>query len=295
MWIDVVFSGGGVKAFAFAGAIEVLEKAGYRFKRLGGTSAGAIVAALLAAGYTSDEIKKHMEALEPALLLDRKADGFRFPFFKWLKLYWRMGLFSGNAFEKWMKQLLLAKGVDTFADLPSGALSIIVSDISRGEMVVLPDNLDQYGIDPNTFSVARAVRMSCSLPFFFEPIALYNQKGEKCLMIDGGILSNFPLWLFDSGDALPERPFLGLQLSNKSEVMMSRKIKNAIELFRGLFTTMREAHDAKYISKYKTSNIIFIPVNHVETADFGLSKEERERLAKIGKEKAERFLKKWTY
>ncbi|KFL16373.1 hypothetical protein GT94_04495 [Geobacillus stearothermophilus] len=56
MNIDLVFSGGGVKGFALLGAYEAIEEKGLRWKRLAGTSAGALLAALLAAGYTAREI-----------------------------------------------------------------------------------------------------------------------------------------------------------------------------------------------------------------------------------------------
>ncbi|MGG3920846.1 patatin-like phospholipase family protein, partial [Geobacillus thermodenitrificans] len=53
MDIDIVFSGGGVKGFALIGAYEAIEEKGLRWKRLAGTSAGAMLAALLAAGYSA--------------------------------------------------------------------------------------------------------------------------------------------------------------------------------------------------------------------------------------------------
>ena len=60
---DAVFEGGGVKGIGLVGAVSEIEKAGYVFENLAGTSAGAIVAALLAVGYKADEIKKEMERL----------------------------------------------------------------------------------------------------------------------------------------------------------------------------------------------------------------------------------------
>jgi len=51
MNIDAVFSGGGVKAFAFIGALEAMEEKGLVIKRAAGTSAGAILASLVLAGY----------------------------------------------------------------------------------------------------------------------------------------------------------------------------------------------------------------------------------------------------
>lgn len=63
MYIDGVFSGGGMKGVALVGAYEALEKRGFRFKRLAGTSAGSIIASFIAAGYTSAEIRQMMEEL----------------------------------------------------------------------------------------------------------------------------------------------------------------------------------------------------------------------------------------
>jgi len=60
---DAAFEGGGVKGIGLVGAVFEIEKAGYDFENLAGTSAGAIVAALLAVGYKADEIKKEMERL----------------------------------------------------------------------------------------------------------------------------------------------------------------------------------------------------------------------------------------
>ncbi|HEY8343112.1 MAG TPA: patatin-like phospholipase family protein, partial [Calditerricola sp.] len=63
-------------------------------------------------------------------------------------------------------------------------------------MVVLPDDLPEYGIDPQRFPIARAVRMSGSLPFYFDPVVLTVGR-RRTLFVDGGLLSNFPVWLFD--------------------------------------------------------------------------------------------------
>ena len=295
MWIDGVFSGGGVKAFAFVGAYEVVEQAGFKFRRVAGTSAGSIIAGFIAAGYNSKEVFQLMEQMQPAIFLDQSKSIYHFPFIKWLTLYWRMGLYKGNKFEHWLREVLKAKGVETFDDLPPDSLKIIASDLSRGKMVVIPDDLVHYGIHPGNFSVARAIRISCSLPFFFEPVTLYNKNNERCLLVDGGVLSNFPVWLFDDENDLPLRPFLGFQLRSGSDIYVARKIKNAIDLFHGLFTTMREAHDAKYISKYAVSNIVFLPVEKVDTTNFKLTKEEMNHLVSIGRKRTENFLKTWTY
>ena len=60
---DAVFEGGGVKGIGLVGAVSVMEKAGYAFENLAGTSAGAIIAALLAVGYKAAQIKQELEQL----------------------------------------------------------------------------------------------------------------------------------------------------------------------------------------------------------------------------------------
>lgn len=295
MLIDGVFSGGGIKAYAFVGALEVVEKAGYQFKRVAGTSAGAIMAALIAAGYKSHEIKEELEKIHPKLFMDETNVIYKFPFIKWLTLYWRMGLYSGNEFEDWVENLLEAKGIRDFSDLPEGTLKIVASDVTKGRLLVIPDDLNDYGLDPLKFSVARAVRMSAGLPFFFEPIKLYGINSERSIIIDGGVLSNLPIWLFAERGKLPPRPFLGFQLSSRDEIYPDVEIKNAINLYQNLFATMKEAHDARYISKYEKTNIMFLPVDQFETSNLKLTRKDQEQLVDIGRKRAKEFLKKWTY
>lgn len=64
LFIDGVFSGGGIKGFALIGAVMELEERGYKFKRLAGTSAGAIIAGFIAAGYSGREIEEIMESVK---------------------------------------------------------------------------------------------------------------------------------------------------------------------------------------------------------------------------------------
>jgi NTE family protein len=64
MYIDGVFSGGGIKGFALIGAYQAIEQKGFAFKRIAGTSAGSIISAFIIAGYTADEILEMMEEVD---------------------------------------------------------------------------------------------------------------------------------------------------------------------------------------------------------------------------------------
>jgi NTE family protein len=291
--IDGVFSGGGVKGLALIGACQAIEERGLQLKRVAGTSAGAIIAAFIAAGYKSTEMKNIMEEMDIKKLLDSNAL-ISLPFIKWFRVYYRLGLYKGAALENWIEQKLKARGIYTFADLPEKSLRVIASDLSNGRLLVLPDDLEKYGIAPQTFPVARAVRMSASLPYFFEPVKLRSLEGTS-LLVDGGVLSNFPMWLFDRENIKKTRPVVGVKLSHNYLQRPKKKINNAIDLYSALFQTMKDAHDSRYISRKHEKNVIFIPTEGVQTTEFELSNEGKSELFETGKYQGELFLKQWTF
>lgn len=69
------------------------------------------------------------------------------------------------------------------------------------------------------------------------------------MVVDGGVLSNFPMWLFDQENVLKTRPVLGVKLSHSIKEHPKHKIQNAIDLFTAMFETMKDAHDSRYISR----------------------------------------------
>ncbi|MEK5038000.1 patatin-like phospholipase family protein [Sporosarcina sp. FSL K6-3457] len=288
MLIDGVFSGGGLKGFALVGAYQVLEEQGYRFQRVAGTSAGAIIACFIAAGYTAKEIEVMLDELDMLSLLDPRRTILPFPFMKWIGLYWRLGLYQGKALENWFLEKLADKDVYTFADVTPGSLKLVASDLTNGKMLVLPDDLERYGVVAETFPIARALRMSCGIPFFFEPVKMKVGSGDT-IVVDGGVLSNFPLWIFDK----KERPVLGLQLSRSPEKQPGYPIHNALQLFEALFSTMKNAHDERYISRKHEKDIIFIPVDGFSATEFDLDEEGKETLMEIGRSRTTQFLKMW--
>ena len=293
MLIDGVFSGGGLKGFALVGAYQVLEEKGFRFQRVAGTSAGAIIACFIAAGYSGKEIEEMLEDQNLQSLLDPRKTLIPLPIMKWFLLYFKMGLYQGKALENWFMDKLALKGIYTFGDLPAGKLKLIASDLTNGKILVLPDDLPHYGVSIDSFSIARALRMSCGIPFFFEPMKLKAGSGEK-VIVDGGVLSNFPMWIFDDLDGKKERPILGLKISRGQEDWPGHKITNGLNLFEALFSTMQTAHDERYISRKHEKDIIFIPVDDSITTQFDLSQEMKDELMETGRIRANQFLKTWS-
>jgi len=304
---DSVFEGGGVKGIGLVGAVAVAEEKGYHWSNIAGTSAGAIVAALLAAGYTAAEMKQIMAELDynnfkDATLLDK------IPLAGPLaSLIFEKGIYEGKFIETWIRDLLRKKNVETFNDLilPEYMdneqyrfrLRVIASDISRGRLMVLPQDIADFGILPESLNVAAAVRMSMSIPFFYEPVKLRNMKTNRVsYIVDGGLLSNFPVWLFDNDGEAPEWPTFGFKLvepEQKREI--ANNVRGPISLFTALFSTMMGAHDARYIKDEQFVRTIPIPTLGVGTTEFDISGERSEELYQSGRQAAEKFFDTWDF
>jgi len=295
---DAVFEGGGVKGIGLVGAVAVAEERGYEWQNVAGTSAGAIVAALLAAGYTAAEMKEIMDKLDynnftDTGLLDRV------PLVgKIASVIFEKGIYEGRWFENWMRGLLQEKGIKTFGDLIHPEfkddiryrfkLRVIASDVSGGRMLVLPQDVEGFGVRPEDLK-------SMSIPFFYEPVRLRNMKtNQLSYIVDGGILSNFPVWLFDTEGSEPPWPTFGFKLVEPGEGL-PHKIRGPISMLTALFSTMSEAHDARYIKDADFVRTIGIPTLDVGTTEFDLSPQKSEALYQSGRKAAEEFFTTWNF
>jgi NTE family protein len=315
--VDLVFEGGGVKGIGLAGALAVLEERGFAPQNIAGTSAGAITAALLAAGYRRDDLREIVMELDFRQFQDRAWED-KVPLIeRSLSLLLDLGIYEGARFHEWIKERLAAKGVHTFADLVREGdedprwrydLQVIASDVTKHELLVLPRDAAKLGIEPDELEVALAVRMSTSIPIFFEPVRFENPKtGETHVLVDGGMLSNYPVWLFDNdaSDA-PEWPTFGLLLVEpKPQIPVGVRLPKAESIADGprgllayvksLAQTMMEAHDRLYVQTADYARTIPIPTLGVGTTAFDLSPERKLALYDSGRFAAEGFLKDWNF
>jgi NTE family protein len=290
---DAVFEGGGVKGIAFIGALKVMEEHGYVWEKLAGTSAGAIVAALVSAGYRSVELLPVFQKLDYTCFLQRKGIGRLPGVGPVLGLLVHEGMYVTERMERFIGELLERKGVRTFGDLPPNKLRIIASDITAGKMLILPDDLGSFGIDPRQFSVATAVRMSASIPFYFQPAVL--KKGDDShYIVDGGLLSNYPVWLFDV-PGVPRWPTIGFRLHAKRMEMEETRTNGLYSFTRALILTMLDAHDRFYVQKAQAVRTIFIDTDGVRSTRFHLSREMRNKLLQSGEQAVHRFLQQWNF
>jgi NTE family protein len=307
---DGVFQGGGVKGIALAGALkEFADSARHpdnyvdRWVKVAGTSAGAIVAAYLACGHTVAETVQLVKATDFAKFEDWGPGGVLLGGVVNLALH--HGLAHGEAFLDWFRE---QTDHQTFGDVEDAGreLKVIATDITRREMLVLPDALPNYRveqgskpIDRRSFAVADAVRMSMSIPYFFQPVELiHNETGQRSTIVDGGVLSNFPVWIFDE-DHDPQRPTFGFKLVGGKDAgggleRIVRAFGWPAQMGVDIFHTAIDAWDSYWVSHSTYVRTCAISAGDVGTTDFNLTSAQREGLLKSGSEAAREFLNQWT-
>ncbi len=312
MRYDAVFEGGGVKGIGLAGAVFELEHRGFQAVNTAGTSAGAIVACLISAGYSSAEIKEILQSTDFKKFRESSLLSKIGTFGKTLNILFKYGIYSPDYFETWLNELLAAKGVTRFSHIktnePTGfRFQAVASDISNKSLLILPGALKQFGLAPESFSIAKAVRMSMSIPIYYEPYKLTDIDNQKHLIVDGGLLSNYPIWLLDTEEL--DRPVFGFKFSNpqKNEHHCNGEtcIHNIVDYTKALAGTALDAHDNYYISTSKGNKqrTIFISTvidtgrgpKNIGTTDFDITREESDALFQNGIDAAKEFLSRWDY
>ena len=369
--VDLVFEGGGAKGMVFVGALDELLRSGeYQPGRLMGTSAGAITATILAAGYSPTEmldalaehdelgqsvftaflglpepltpdaiqasaIRRLLKRLDIPLLPAALED----PLDSWLveqlaqlpdarhlfSFVDRGGWFGADAFVAWMTRRLntgayrgqpRAFGHMTFEELHAATgseLTLVTSDTTSASMRIL-----NHRTAPKC-PVVWGTRMSMSIPLLWQEVLWQPEWGPyyswdstaKSLkpvdisghcMVDGGMLSNFPLTFFmsTSPDVLavvgPDRgeEIIGLLIDEATPVPNGPTFPSAgylaqtlgalatAQRLERLISTAIGAHDNFAIALY-AQNVVRLPAGGYGTTQFNLTDAERKPLVDAGR------------
>ena len=357
MKYDLVFEGGGAKGMVFVGACQEFFARGHSFGRLLGTSAGAITATLLAAGYTSQEMQAalvekgsdsksvfagFMGPPRPfsddelrASATQRLLDGVEFTFvptaiqkklhesllkgfadnetFRHLLAFIeRGGWFAADRFVSWFGSKLDSgqwkSGERNFSGMTLAQffqataveLSMVASDTTEGQMLVL-----NHHTAPEC-PVVWAVRMSMSIPLVWDEVIwqpawgkYLQQDVEGHAIVDGGLLSNFPIELFIS-DAPQVTKLMGPKTGN---TVLGMLIDEKLAVSKGLFLrikinpgelktvqrlkrladTATGAHDKMVMDEY-SHLVAHLPAGDYGTTEFDMMDERRQALVNAGQE-----------
>jgi NTE family protein len=305
---NLVFQGGGVKGIAYVGAMQVLQAQDLlrTLENVAGTSAGAITAALVAVGATSDEIHSIVGSTDFASFMDGRG-GFIGDTVRLVKYY---GIYKGDEFEQWFRQHIgaltqrltgTAQPDLTFAQLAA----LAAKEPTRfRNLYTVTTNLSRQ--TPEVFSAQtrpdvplwKAVRMSMSIPLFFEA---FHLDGE--VYVDGGISWNYPIDLFDGlmrqpvlgkpavpGEVGVCADTLGFSLGTKAQIEHQERygtppavsITGLESYTKALFSFMLDAANQLRLDPDSMQRTVFIDNANVATTDFTLSEELKQKLVDNG-------------
>ena len=363
MKVDLVFEGGGAKGMVFTGALKEFEERGHEFGRLMGTSAGAIAATFLAAGYNADEMRDALservdgeavfagflgvpESFDPDTVSESatrewldKTDipiipaGWEDRVDDWIvdtllksTLYRhifsfveRGGWFSADAFVDWLSRKLDEGTVDGeprqysdmtlkgFYDKTGVDLTLLAADVTDGRLLVL-----NHRTAPDC-PLVWAVRMSMSVPLLWQEVIWQSSWGDYLgqdisgnAVVDGGLLSNFPIELFITED----RRWTEVMGPKNSQYLLGMLIDESLEVdglgpedcgggsslaelrtvgrIKALVETVTQARDKGVISDYKDF-VVRLPAKCYETTEFDMKDLKREALIRAGEQKMKAY------
>ncbi|HLB20636.1 MAG TPA: patatin-like phospholipase family protein [Solirubrobacteraceae bacterium] len=294
---DGVFSGGGIKGLAFAGGLQAAAEAGYdEWVKLAGTSAGAITAMALAVGYSAQGLREQLDDFDFAKIADYGPLGeLEIP-----ANLLHHGATKGKALHAWIEKLLAdaPQPARTFGDLEADKLRVVGADLAHSRMVVFPGDvelyIDEHGkqLAPDDFPIADAVRISAGYPYFFPPLSLIDGHTKKPgVLVDGGVTSAFPVFLFDKPQ--PEHPTWGFRLfGGKTPEQPSYTAIDGplwpIDMLKAIVDTSMNALDKLEMVAF-APRTISIPTGDVPTLDFELSAAQKKELYDSGYDTAKAF------
>jgi NTE family protein len=316
---NLIFEGGGVKGIAYVGALEALDKRNIMpdIRRVGGTSAGAINAVLVALDYSGEETFSILSGLDFKSFMDDSWGLVRDS----KRLIEEFGWYKGDFFHNWMGELIKRKtgnAFSTFNDLQQAGykdLYLAVTNLSTGFSEVCSAE------HTPRMRVADAARMSMSIPLFFRAI----RNTRRDVYVDGGVLRNFPVKLFDREKYLERKrkhavvteyyqdfneqkpksssPYrynketLGFRLDTRQEVAMFRDgaeppvrdINDFFDYSKALISTLMAVQNDVHLHSDDWQRTVYIDTLGVGTTDFDLDDATKQALMEAGKAGVEAY------
>jgi NTE family protein len=205
---NLVMEGGGIKGIAYGGALKELKQQGVMqgIIRVAGTSAGAIQAALVAVGYSAEEIadiiaNTPIESFNDGGIVSRSSK----------RLVKQYGWFRGDEFLAKMENLIFLRTGNV--NLTFNDLHVLAQTYPFRDLYVTGCNLSNQKVEVFSYEtypnmrIVDAVRVSMSIPLYYRALWLnsegkvieYPKPEDGCqLFVDGGLLMNYPVEVFDN-------------------------------------------------------------------------------------------------
>jgi predicted acylesterase/phospholipase RssA len=269
----LVMKGGGIKGLAYVGALKELQKY-YEFDWFVGTSAGAITAVLLAAGYTTEELEETLSKTNFRRFFDARF--YKLP----TNYYFYRGLYPGEEIKNWINELLSKKLLNE----TRGIRPVLLKDLPKRVTIYASrkdrDVLEFDSETPEAWEtpVSHAVLCSMAIPIVYQPPQ--HHGGD---VFDGGLQNNYPVDVFLRSH--PDTKFVGLYLKPQKD----ERTRGRPRMLSQLISIWTEAADIRALKAYINETVVIDP-RPIRTLQFGLRDSEKEFLLKVGRAAALTFL-----
>jgi len=293
---NLVFEGAGVRGIAYCGAVQEMESKNMMdgIERVGGTSSGAIVALTISLGYSGKEIENIISKTN----FKKFNDGGFFFIGGINRLKKHFGWYRGKKFEKWLEKMIKAKTGNeniTFEELhQKGFKDLYITGTSLNKQKAVVFSHESYP----KMKIKDAVRISISIPLYFEPVFIDSsgktfyhpkQKQKLDMMVDGGILENFPIHIFDKQQ--PDLYTIGFRIDHDPQIendkgdrtLAEMPIDNLNQYFGAFYSIVIENLNRQRLTVIDWQRTVSISDGDVMPKVRKLSKEEVTILIENGK------------
>ena len=264
-----LFGGGAIRGVSYIGAIKALEELGISPTTFAGSSVGSIIAAMLAVGYTAEEMKDIFLKVNFDLFKDIS-----------IGLGPIFALSKGEVFLEWVRELIEKK---FYGDKYKKGLNRAVTfkDI-KNNLVVITTNLSNFEckefsrFETPDYEIASAVRISCCMPGLMKPIE-YN----KTLLVDGDLQKSWPMWKLSKNLLLPDERILEFRLEGYYDTNDISGIDYANAVY-SCMTAMSTAFITNIYADKDKFDYIVLNTGDIVVVDFNISENKRLDLIQSG-------------
>lgn len=269
----LVISGGGMRAVAHIGAVQVLEERGLLkgIKECVGVSAGAMFSFCLCIGYTMKEIEKIITEFDFQLIRSISPETLvEFPT--------AFGIDDGANLLRFLHSLMRQRNIDpnvTFADLQTKmSFRCYATDLCTCT------HREFSKEKTPTTKVTTGLQASMCLPSYFVPI---QDPETGHMLVDGGVINNYPMSFLT-----PEEQSQAIGLSFSYNHTTVDEIPEIGSFFMQIFACyyMPRARETEHMFSERT---ILVPKGDYPPWNFEASNEERQELIGAGKKAAIEF------
>jgi NTE family protein len=269
--INLIMSGGGARLAAYVGAITAFREMGLQFGAIASSSAGSIVGAFVAAGWSPERMHAKLLETDFTRFKDRRLKG----------LIFEGGLYAGNVFERWMEKELQGA---RFCDLPGDLMVVAVDLIGQAPFVFSRQTTPEV-------PVSKAVRCSMAIPWVWRP----QRLGGK-LLADGQLMpwisTGIEMMQATPAGARAMRTVILRLLSDPRQARPAKRRLWPWDFARILLDTMLIALDNQRVPGALWPDTILIRVGPIRPLQLRLTREMRDYLYRCGYEQAFRYFDK---